>query len=274
MKNRIPILSLAVALTVSPVVAQTLIPAGWDPALAGDLVMDPLITVTAPQVKGAHDAEMVIIGDRAYVVAEVNDVRAGESAGWPEIYATLSMVRLNPLELEAVIPIAKGEQVFENETLPVGACFVPRILQKDEKTLRCYFTSEDPGKRQSQMWYRDFDLKSGAFAPTIHRAMLKTGAGLVNFQPQHFHADAAASGFTKKAADSSFFIFDSFKRFDDKLYVAINNFTGKQNALALVHDDLATFEVLGHYNEPQSEQLSESAVNRLPRRHLDGDLPQ
>ena len=97
MKNRIPILSLAVALTVSPVVAQTLIPAGWDPALAGDLVMDPLITVTAPQVKGAHDAEMVIIGDRAYVVAEVNDVRAGESAGWPEIYATLSMVRLNPL---------------------------------------------------------------------------------------------------------------------------------------------------------------------------------
>ena len=264
MKNRIPILSLAVALTVSPVVAQTLIPAGWDPALAGDLVMDPLITVTAPQVKGAHDAEMVIIGDRAYVVAEVNDVRAGESAGWPEIYATLSMVRLNPLELEAVIPIAKGEQVFENETLPVGACFVPRILQKDEKTLRCYFTSEDPGKRQSQMWYRDFDLKSGAFAPTIHRAMLKTGAGLVDFQPQHFHADAAASGFTKKAADSSFFIFDSFKRFDDKLYVAINNFTGKQNALALVHDDLATFEVLGHYNEPQSEQLSESAVNRLP----------
>ena len=264
MKNRIPILSLAVALTVSPVVAQTLIPAGWDPALARDLVMDPLITVTAPQVKGAHDAEMVIIGDRAYVVAEVNDVRAGESAGWPEIYATLSMVRLNPLELEAVIPIAKGEQVFENETLPVGACFVPRILQKDEKTLRCYFTSEDPGKRQSQMWYRDFDLKSGAFAPTIHRAMLKTGAGLVDFQPQHFHADAAASGFTKKAADSSFFIFDSFKRFDDKLYVAINNFTGKQNALALVHDDLATFEVLGHYNEPQSEQLSESAVNRLP----------
>jgi predicted neuraminidase len=64
--------------------------------------------------------------------------------------------------------------------------------------------------------------------------------------------------------DSSFFLFDSFKRFDGKLHVAINNFTGKQNALALVHDDLATFEILGHYNEPQSQQLSESAVNRLP----------
>ena len=44
----------------------------------------------------------------------------------------------------------------------------------------------------------------------------------------------------------------------------MNNFTGQQNALALVHDDLETFEVLGHYNEPQSAALSESAVNRLP----------
>ncbi len=244
--------------------AEPLVPATWDTALAGDLVMEKLITVTAPQVKGAHDAEMAIVDGKAYIVAEVNDVRAGESAGWPEIYATLSVVRLNPVELETVIPIAKGEQVFENETLPVGACFVPRIIQKDEKTLRCYFTSEDPGKRQSQMWYRDFDLKAGALAPTIHRAKLKTASGTFDFQPQHFHADAVAVGFTKKASDSSFFIFDSFKRFDDKLYVAINNFTGKQNALALVHDDLATFEILGHYNEPQSQQLSESAVNRLP----------
>ena len=251
------------------VFAQSLVPVAWDPALAGDLVMERLITVTAPQVKGAHDAEMVIAGDKAYVVAEVNDVRAGESAGWPEIYATLSIVQLDPVKgeplgLERVIPIAKGEQVFENETLPVGACFVPRILQKDAKTLRCYFTSEDPGKRQSQLWYRDFDLKSGQFAPTIHRAKLKTASGTFDFQPRHFHADAAAQGFAKPAVDSSFFLFDSFKRFDGKLHVAINNFSGKQNAIALVHDDLATFEILGHYNEPQSQQLSESAVNRLP----------
>lgn len=264
MKKRIPVLSLAIALTINQAMAEPLVPAGWDPALAGDEVMSGLITVTAPQVKGAHDAEMVVVGDRAFVVAEVNDVRAGESAGWPEIYATLSIVRLNPLELEVVIPIAKGEQVFENETLPPGACFVPRIIQKDGRTLRCYFTSEDPGKRQSQMWYRDFDLVPGVFAPTIHRAKLKTAAGTFDFQPQFFHADAASQGFTKPAVDSSFFLFDSFKRFDGKLHVAINNFTGKQNAIALVHDDLATFEILGHYNEPQSQQLSESAVNRLP----------
>jgi predicted neuraminidase len=259
----------ALVVLTTPAFAAPLVPAGWDPALAGDHVMEKLITVTAPQVKGAHDAEMVMVGERAYIVAEVNDVRAGESAGWPEIYATLSIVRLNPvqgepLQLEKVIPIAKGEQVFENETLSVGACFVPRILQKDATTLRCYFTSEDPGKRQSQLWYRDFDLESGVFAPTIHRAKLKTAAGTFDFQPQYFHADAVAQGFAKKAVDSSFFLFDSFKRFDGKLHIAINNFTGKQNALALVHDDLTTFEILGHYNEPQSQQLSESAVNRLP----------
>lgn len=250
--------------TINRLEKPQIIPAKWDPALAGDVVMQRLVNTTAPQVKGAHDAEFVCVGDRAYIVVEANDLKAGESAGWPFIYATMSIVNLKTLALEKVIDFAKGGQRFENETLPEGACFVPRILQKDANMLRCYFTSEDPGKRQSQMWYRDFDLKSGAFRDTIHKAKLKTAAGTFDFQPQYFHADAAAHGFAKPAVDSSFFIFDSFKKFDGKTYVALNNFTGKQNALALVHDDLETLEVLGHYNEPQAEALSESAVNRMP----------
>lgn len=241
-----------------------LLPPGWDPALAGDVVLRRLVNTSAPRVRGAHDAEFVCVGDLAYLVAEANDRKGGESAAWPFVYVTMSIVNLNELKTEQIIDFAKGEQVFENKTLPVGACFVPRIIQKDANTLRCYFTSEDPGKRQSQMWYRDFDLRRGEFAPTIHKARLRTAAGTFDFQPQHFHADAAAQGFAKKASDHSFFIFDSFKRFDGRLYVALNNFSGKQNALALVHEDLETFEVIGHYNEPQSEQLSESAVNRLP----------
>jgi len=241
-----------------------LLPANWDAALAGDVVMQRLVKVTAPGVKGAHDAEFVCVGDRAYVVSEVNDLKGGEDGSWPFIYSTLSIVNLETLKTERVIDFAKGEQAFANETLPVGACWVPRILQKDAKTLRCYFVSQDPGKRQSQMWYRDFDLGRNEFAPTIHKAKLKTAAGTFDFQPLHFHADAATHGFKKKASDSFFFVFDSFKKFDGKLYVALNNFTGQQNALALVHDDLETFEVIGHYNEPQSAALSESAVNRLP----------
>ena len=83
-------------------------------------------------------------------------------------------------------------------------------------------------------------------------------------QPQFFHADAAAGGFKRPAVDFGLYLFDSFKRIAGKTYVALNNYPGGQNALALVHDDLATFEVIGHYNEPHSLNLTESAVNRLP----------
>ncbi|MFM7921489.1 MAG: sialidase family protein, partial [Planctomycetaceae bacterium] len=79
-----------------------------------------------------------------------------------------------------------------------------------------------------------------------------------------FHADAVAQGFTKPPVNYGLYIFDSFKEFDGRCYVAINNFPGKQNALAVLHRDFTTFEIIGHYNEPQSQSLSESAVNRLP----------
>lgn len=252
------------ALLSGPSSAGSILPTGWDPALAGDMVMRSLHNTSAPQVKGAHDAEFVIIGQRAYIVSEANDERAGESAGWPFIYATMTIRNLAQARNERFIDFARSGQKFENETLPVGACFVPRVIAKDSDTLRCFFTSEAPGRRQSQMWFRDFDLKRSGFSPTIHKARLKTSTGTFDFQPQHFHADAVAQGLRRPACDSSFFIFDSFKRFDGRLYVALNNFSGKQNALAFVHDDFVTFEVTGHYNEPQSEQLSESAVNRLP----------
>ncbi|QDU51287.1 sialidase family protein [Gimesia panareensis] len=244
--------------------AATLVPQTWDPVLAGKQVLDRLVTVTGKEVKGAHDAEMVLTGNHAYILAEVNDTRAGESAGWPEIYCALSIVNLKTRALEKVIPFARSEQVFQNATLPVGACFVPRILQLNKHTLRCYFASEQPGQRQAQTWYRDFDLKTQRFAETIHKAKLKTAAGTFAMQPRYFHADAAAQGFKKRAKDFGLYLFDSFKEFDGQMYVAINNFPGKQNALAKVNPDRDTFEIIGHYNEPQSVALSESAVNRLP----------
>ena len=222
------------------------------------------VNTSAPRVKGTHDAEFLCAGDRAYVVTESNDLRPGESAAWPFIYVSLSIVNLKTLEVEKILDFARSEQAFENETLPFGQCFVPRIIQKDAKTLRCYFTSQDPGKRQAQMWYIDFDLPRAEFENRIFRAKLKTAAGTFDMQPQYFHADAAAQGFRRPDRDAGLFIFDSFKQFDGKTYVALNNFQVGQNALALLHNDLLTFEVLGHYNEPQSQHLSESAVNRLP----------
>jgi hypothetical protein len=256
--------ALSLQQTISKLDKPQIVPAKWDSALAGDIVMQRLVNTSAPRVKGTHDAEFLCVGDRAYVVTESNDLRAGESSAWPFIYVTMSIVNLKTLEVEKIIDFARSEQAFENETLPFGQCFVPRIIQKDAKTLCCYFTSQDPGKRQAQMWYIDFDLQRAEFENRIFRARLKTAAGTFDMQPQYFHADAAAQGFRRPARDAGLFIFDSFKQFDGKTYVALNNFQVGQNALALLHDDLVTFEVLGHYNEPQSQQLSESAVNRLP----------
>ena len=248
---------------INRIESPKLVPAGWNAALAGDMVMQRLHRVTAPHVKGAHDAEFVCIGGRAYIVEHDNDIQPGHGAGKAE-YCVLSIVDLKTQAVEKVIPLAKSEEVFENETLLVGACFVPRILQKDASTLRCYFASEDGNKREAQMWYRDFDLKTESFEKRIHKAKLKTAAGVFDMQPRYFHADAAALGFNKPAQKHGLYIFDSFKQFDGTRYIALNNFPGKQNALAILHDDFETFEIVGHYNEPQDAQLSESAVNRLP----------
>ncbi|WP_246105666.1 sialidase family protein [Rosistilla ulvae] len=265
-RNSIPffVQPLLAAILAVAAAAQSIVPDGWDPALAGDVVMERLVKVTAPQVRGSHDAEMVLVGDRAYIVAECNDDRSGESAAWPQIYSAMSIVDLKTMAVEMVVPFARGEQVFANETLPVGACFVPRIVQRDAQTLRCFFASESPGKRQSQTWYRDFDIASQKFADTIHRVKLKTAAGLFDMQPQHLHASAVANGFEKRAKDAGLYLFDAFKKFDGKTYVAINNYMAGQLALTTVNDDFDTFEIVGHYHEPQSMQLSESAVNRLP----------
>lgn len=244
--------------------AEQILPADWDPVRAADRVLAGLIRVTPTQVKGAHDAEMAIVGRRAYVVAEVNDVRPGEAAGWPEIYSALAVVDLDRLAVERFVPFARGGQQFDNATLPIGSCFVPRIIRKGDAVLRCFFATEHPGKGESQVWFIDYDLAAGRFATAVHKARLTTAAGTFDMQPGPFHADAAAMGFRKPARDHGLYPFDSFKRFDGQTYVALNNFPGGQNALALLDDACETFTVLGHYNEPQSLQLSESAVNRLP----------
>lgn len=240
----------------------TILPKSWDPVQAGNKVMEGLIRITASHVKGAHDAEFVCDGDTAYVVEHDNDVQPGHWAGEHQ-YCVLSVVNLRNLTVEKIIPLAASEQQFANIKLPKGMCFVPRIIRKDERTLRCYFASQ-AADQEAITWYRDFDLQTFQFEPSVYKAKLKTDAGTFDMQPCHFHADAAAKGFTKPASKHGLYIFDSFKVFDGKTYVALNNFSSKQNGLALLHDDFVTFEVLGHYNEPQSQQLSESSVNRLP----------
>jgi hypothetical protein len=242
---------------------SSLLPAGWEPVQAADEVMARLISVTAPQVRGAHDAEFELVGRHAYIVSTVNDERPGHSAADFE-YVAMSIVNLDTLEIEvASLPIARSEQAFENATLPTGQCWVPRIIRHGDNALRVFFVSQKRGSH-CQVWYRDFDLMTRRFADRIYRAQLKTSLGTFDMQPGHFHACAAASGFRRAPADHGLYIFDSFKQFDGVTYVAINNFPGRQNAWATINDALDTFEIVGHMNEPEELGLSEASVERLP----------
>lgn len=244
--------------------ASTLLPAGWDAKAAADKVMAGLIKVTGPDVKGAHDSHLAVVGERAYVIAEVNDRQAGEAAGWPFIYVTLSIVDLRNEHLLDVMTVARSEQAFANETLPVGACFVPRVKQVGPRTLRCWFASEQPGKRQSQTYYRDLDLTTLTFEPEIHRMKLTTSAGTFDLQPKPLYEDAVRQGFKRKPADAGLYLFDNFKEFDGRTYIAINNYLGAQQALCTLNAAADTLTIVGHFNGPGEPALTEPAVNRLP----------
>lgn len=235
-----------------------------NPKEAGDRVMAGLVKITDSHVKGAHDADFVILGERAYIVAEVNDEEAGEDPCWPFIYAMLSIVNIDTGGIEKVIPFARSEQVFANATLPKGACFVPRIWQVGPSSLRCFFASESPGERESMTWFIDFDVESMTFEKSIHPVRLKTSLGTFEMQPKPFHDDARRHGFTREAKDYGLYFVDSLKEFDGKVYAALNNFASGQNALAVMNDAFDTFEVLGHFNDPQSLRLTESGITRMP----------
>jgi hypothetical protein len=131
----------------------------------GDEVLANIRKVTAPQVKGAHDADLVLVGDRAFIVEHDNDIKPGHGARDAQ-YCVLTVVNVKTMSVERVLPLAKSAQAFANETLLVGACFVPRIMQRSNPTLRCFFACEDQsGKSQSQTWYRDFAIASLTFTP-------------------------------------------------------------------------------------------------------------
>jgi predicted neuraminidase len=250
----------------TPTTASTprLLSPDWNPQQAADRVLARLVNVSAPQVKGAHDSQFVIVDGRAYVVSIANDVRPGENPEWDFCYAALSIVDLKSLRVEKRIVMAKSGQAYANETLPAGACFVPRILRRDAHTLRCYFSSEAPKARQSQVWFIDFDLRRAAFENRIQRVKLKTAEGTFDLQPAAFYADAAAHGLRRPAKDYGVYVFDPFKPFGGKTYAVLNNYPIGQNALAILNAGMDTFELLGHYNEPEALKLTESAVNRLP----------
>ncbi len=243
---------------------HSLLPPDWDPKEAADHVLAGMTNVCLPHVKGAHDSDFVIVGGKAYIVYMANDIQPGEAPDWPFVYDALSVVDIATGKVEEIITFAASEMCYRNGTLPVGACFVPRVLQKDDRTLRCFFASEQPGARQSQTWFIDFDLAYGAFEWDIHCVELVTDTGVFPMQPQYLHRHAAAKGLTWPAVQHGLYLIDGFKRFDGRIYAVLNNFPGGQNALAALNTTMDRFTVLGDFFLPPEAKLTEAAVNRLP----------
>lgn len=167
-----------------------ILPDNWDSVIEADKVLQNLVRISHETVIGAHDVDMLLLKGKAYLVYEANDVRPSESPAWSEVYSALSIVNLKTNQADKFIKIAVSEQQFKNTRLPFGAVFVPRITYKDEKELRIYFTSEDPGKRPSQMWYIDYHIKSGKLANEIHKVKLKTFHGVFDMNTTNFYQSA------------------------------------------------------------------------------------
>ena len=126
-----------------------------------------MVRVTQRRMRGTHDAQMVIVRGIAYIVYSANDIRPGEGYSWPEEYCAMSLVDVTENRLIATKEIAVPSQSFANTQLKAGACFVPRILQKDENTLRCFFLSMDVQNRETESWYRDYYISEGCFSDCI-----------------------------------------------------------------------------------------------------------
>lgn len=235
---------------------------GYDPRAAGDAVLATLITVSPPEAKGCHDSDFVIVDGKAYIVFMANPRYLGEQPDWPEVACHLAVVDLETMQVVHREVLAASQQRFANTTLDHGACFVPRLLIKDAQTLRCFFASENPAVRESQTWYRDFDVQAGHFLDELHPAQLQTDHGVFPMQPDHFHRHGVSHGFTRPAVNSGLFLIDSFTSIAGRPHAVLNNFSSGQLALAVLDDRLSRFEVMGDI-PGAGLRLSEAAFNCL-----------
>lgn len=214
--------------------------------VAANHIMNEALVVNNDVMKGVHDAQFVIINDKAYIVYEANDVQAGEYAGWDYVYAALSIVDLKTHQVEKIVKIAKSEQVFANLTLPHGAAFVPRIAKLDENTLRIYFASEEPGVRNAITYYIDYDLKTETLSDNVYPLKYKNSLGeIVYFTTEEYYKDYILTGYTAYEADYGAYLLDIFYK-GDTTYIALNNFAGAQVSLAKFNEEMNTVELISH----------------------------
>ncbi len=235
-----------------------------DPKEAGDRVLEGLRNICPPHIKGAHDSDLLFHGGKAYITCMANDHQVGEGPDWPYVYDALTVIDMATGRIEKTVTFAASEMQYENDMLPVGACFCPRMALKDARTLRCFFASEDIGKRQSQTWRTDYDLIRGEFDRKVYRVELETDRGVFPMQPIHMHRHAKAQGFVGTEPTHGLYIHGSHKMFDGRLHAVLILFPEGPLALASLNDGMTRYTVRGTFFRPVGAWLNEAAVNRMP----------
>ncbi|MBQ2118667.1 MAG: exo-alpha-sialidase [Clostridia bacterium] len=240
------------------------LPASWSPEAAGERAMERMIPVTAPEVKGAHDAQFITAEGKAYIVYEADNFKAGESALNENEYAALSVVDLASFSLECCGPFARRGQTFAGRTLCKGNAFLPRVLRLERDTLRFFFTNVIPEEESAYHYYLDYDLPTGRFSDRLSLLRLRTPEGEGPLDAANYRALFRAAGHACEDRWFGVYLLDLFEEAGTR-YLALNNFVAGQNSLARFNRSCDCVEIVGHIGGvTPTEKTTESGIARLP----------
>ena len=139
------------------------------PKAAADKVMQSMLRISSDEMKGTHDAQYVFANGKAYVVYEANNEKAGDPGTYEKEYSALAIVDLKSFTVESIEKFAYGQQEYSNVKLLKGSAFVPRVIRKDENTLRFFFSNIAVSGSSGYIYYVDTTLirKASTIALTV-----------------------------------------------------------------------------------------------------------
>ncbi len=233
------------------------------PKAAADEVMQSMIRISSDEMKGTHDAQYVFANGKAYVVYEANNEKAGDPGTYEKEYSALAIVVLRSFTVESIEKFAYGQQEYSNVKLLKGSAFVPRVIRKDENTLRFFFSNIAVSGSSGYIYYVDYDLNTESFDDSAYRLNIMTENGPVYFTAQIYAKLFRESGHACDDSTFGHFLFDIFDVGNTK-YVALNNYRGAQNSLAKFNDSYDCIEIIGNIGGSyDSYRTTESGIMQL-----------
>ncbi len=214
------------------------------PKAAGHAAMAEMLCISTAEMKGTHDAQYVFANGKAYIVYEANNEMAGDLETYEKEYAALAIVDIDSFTVENVEKFAYGNQVYANVTLPKGSAFVPRVIRKDENTLRFFF-SNIVKDTSAYIYYVDYYLATDTFAENAYRLQIMTSRGEEDFSAEVYAELFRADGHECLDGYMGHYLFDIFDIGNTK-YIALNNFHCGQNSLAKFNDTYDCVEIIGN----------------------------